>query len=493
MPTPGASLSLRRLCEAQTPLSANDIDRIEQLGANLELFADLAQADVFIDCPTRSSDVAIVVAQATPSHGRSLYRTPVAGQLALRENEPAVIDTLLTGRPALGSRGLTQEGTPVRQSVVPIAGEDGRTIGALIMEQDITEQLKQEARVGALSRAAEQLTETLLSSAMTVQTLPSLMHEGLMIVNPRGLVLYANPTAAQFVRDLGGPDDPTGHVVQELGLGFEPDSGRSGVVTRELEAACASFTLRAVPITSQQDQVGYIILLRDITEVRVKEKALMVKSAVIKEIHHRVKNNLQTIASLLRLQARRVENDEVRQIFAESINRICSIATVHEVLSKDGIDRVDLTQMASDIVRLVRGAMLQPERAVTVAVEGDSIAISSHKATSVALILNELVQNALEHAFTDQETGKVLVAIANQGRTIRVSVRDDGPGVSTDRLDESNGRLGLQIVRTLVEHDLKGSLSIQGQSGAGTEVCVVFPKAEVEERHVRGESAVGGR
>ncbi|MFZ5826562.1 MAG: sensor histidine kinase [Bacillota bacterium] len=493
MPIPSANLSIRRLCAAQTPLESEEIALIEQLAQSLPLFAELAQADVFIDCPTMSPDVAVVVAEANPPGGRSLYRAPVVGQLALRENEPGVLETLLTGLPTPGRRGVTQEGIPVRQSVVPIFGLKGNTIGALIMEQDITEQLRQESWLGVLSQTTEQLTETLLAAAMKVPALPTLLHEGLLILDAGGIVSYANPNALRFLRDLGGPEEPVGRSLLELPLGFSPaDQDSSGVVTRELEAACASFVLRAIPMVFQQQSVGHVILLRDVTEIRAKEKELMIKSVVIKEIHHRVKNNLQTISSLLRLQARRVESPEARQILKESINRITSIATVHEVLSKGGIEQVDVRQMTADIVRQIRTSMLHPEREIAVEVKGDSLVISSAKATSIALIINELVQNAIDHAYVGRESGRVEVSIADLGQTVEVTIADDGTGLPEDFSGQAADQLGLQIVSTLVEHDLKGRLTIRSDGRQGTEVCIAFPKAEGETRHARSQSALGG-
>lgn len=494
MLTQPADVSVRRLCAAHTPLSAGEIDRIEELARSLPLIAGLAGADVFIDCITRSRDVAIVVAEANPPDGRSLYKAPVVGQLALRANEPGVLETLVTGMPVPGRRGVTQEGRPVRQSVVPVRSGSGKTIGALIMEQDISEQLKQEAQLGLLSETTERLTETLLSMAMRVQALPSLLQEGLLILDPEGRVSYANPVALRFLQDLGGPEEPVGRPVTELPLGYSAgDVTESTVVSRELQAACAAFQLRAIPMAYQQQSAGQIILLRDITEIRLKEKELMIKSVVIKEIHHRVKNNLQTIASLLRLQARRIENPELRRIFAESINRIAAIATVHEALSKGGIELVDLRQVTADILRLIRGGMLNPDRAIAIRSRGESLFISSDKATSVALIINEVVQNAIEHAFAGMEAGEIEVALAEDEESILVTVTDDGVGLPEEFAQRAEANLGLQIVRTLVEHDLQGTLAIGRAAQGGTEVRIRFPKAEGETRYAGSDPAPGRR
>lgn len=494
MPMQPQDLTVQRLCMQHTPLLPDEVARIEQLAHSLPLVAELAGADVFIDCLTRSRDVAIVVAEANPPDGRSLYRAPVLGQLALRENEPGVLETLLTGRPTPGRRGVTQEGRPVRQSVVPVRSDSGQTIGAFIMEQDISQQVRQEAQLGLLSETTEQLTETLLSMAMRAQALPSLLHEGLLILDPKGRVSYANPIALRFLSDLGGPDDPVGRPVTDLPLGYEPgDLAESKVISRELQAACATFQLRAIPLGFQPETEGQIILLRDVTEIRLREKELMIKSVVIKEIHHRVKNNLQTIASLLRLQARRIENLELRRIFGESINRIASIATVHEALSKGGIELVDLRAVTTDILRLIRGGMLHPDRDITIETKGDSLFISSDKATSVALIMNEVVQNALDHAFPGMNAGRVEVALDDRGDRVQVTVTDNGVGLPDTFRTHASANLGLQIVRTLVEHDLKGSLSIGRSATGGTEVIICFPKAEGERQHVGSDPAAGRR
>ncbi len=494
MPVPSATVGLRHLCAAQTPLDNGDIALIEQLAQSLPLLAELAHADVFIDCPTFSPDMAVVVAEAHPSGGRSLYRSPVVGQLALWENEPGVLETLLTGKPTTDRRALTQDGIPVRQCVVPITGGPGRAIGVMIMEQDITDQIRRESWLGILSQTTEHLTEMLMTMATKVPTLPTLLNDGMMIVDATGVVSYANPNAQRFLRDLGGPPDPVGWSLPELPLGLN-QVGRDdvGVVTVDLEAACASFVLRAVPMAFDHHLAGQVLLLRDVTEIRIKEKELMIKSVVIKEIHHRVKNNLQTIASLLRLQSRRVESAEAKRILVESINRIASIATVHEVLSKGGIERVDVKQMAEDIVRLIMGSLLHPEQRIGVEVTGDSLVIDSDKAVSIALILNELVQNAVDHAYGEGEEGLVQLSISDLGRMVEVRVADDGTGLPEGFGGQASGHLGLRIVRTLVEQDLRGHLAISSDGDRGTEVRIAFPKAEGEVRHADSTNSAGRR
>ncbi|MHB9144764.1 MAG: sensor histidine kinase [Symbiobacteriia bacterium] len=484
MPDVDAAAQVRRLCGAETALAPEDVERLERTAECLPLIAQLTQSDVFIDCLTRRPDTAIVVADAAPSGGRSLYSASVVGQLALRDNEPAVLATLTGGEPTLGQRGLTQEGASVSQSVVPIRGSGSRTIGALILEQDITEQVRQEVWAGVLAQTTEQLADTLFAVAMKAQTVPSLLHEGLLILDAAGVVLYANPEATRLVRALGAETDPVGQVIIDLHLGYEAgDVGEIGVVSRELAAAGVSVVLRSVPLLVQQSPVGTTILLRDVTEIRAKEQELMVKSAVIHEIHHRVKNNLQTIASLLRLQSRRTENPEIKQILAESISRIASISTVHEVLAQEGLEQVDLHRMADDIARLVRSGMTQPETPLDIQVTGPHLIIRSDKATSVALIVNELLQNAITHAFPSGGAGHVEVALEDLGEWIRVRIADDGVGLPEEFSPQDSGSLGLQIVRTLAEHDLKGRLTMDRGKDCGTLAWVDFPKGEGNVRH----------
>lgn len=477
---------LEQLCRRYSALSQGDVEIINGIAANLQLIADLAQADVFIDCPTTDPDVAIVVAEASPATARSLYRWSVVGQPALKENEPAVIQTIRTGQPTLGIRGVTQEGVPVRQTVVPIKNPAGETIGTLIMEQDITQQVRQEEQVEILAETAEQLTETLLQAAVEGGTLPTLMPDGLVTVNPQGRITYANLVAHQIAERVGLPLDSSEEDFLKSFSGqpvLERVMQERGFFSQEVQIRDWVFLVKAVALFrrersagAREKVVGALILIRDITEIRAKEKELMVKSAVIQEIHHRVKNNLQTIASLLRLQMRRTSSDEIRAGFVESISRILSIAVVHEVLSKNGLELIDIKETIQQIAGIVTQSMVDPSQSLRIAVTGPAVVLPSEQATSVALIVNELIQNAVKHAFKGLRGGNIEVRIAETPGEVVISVSDDGVGLG-EVPPEGFGSLGLQIVDTLVREDLRGRFEIIGETG--TEARFRFPRKGV--------------
>jgi two-component sensor histidine kinase len=226
------------------------------------------------------------------------------------------------------------------------------------------------------------------------------------------------------------------------------------------------------------------VLLRDISELRHRDLLLLSKDATIREIHHRVKNNLQTISSLLRLQGRRLESDEAKAAIEESVRRIRSIALVHEILSREVGDDVPFNEIVRPLIVMVQDAMASPERPITVAVEGDGGVLPAGIATPLAVVLNELFQNAVDHAYPEDldlaQTGaQVLVDIVRDDKWLRVKVIDDGAGLPDGfKLEESTG-LGLSIVRTLVTTELGGEIDIANGDGSGdrpgTVVALTLP------------------
>ena len=199
---------------------------------------------------------------------------------------------------------------------------------------------------------------------------------------------------------------------------------------------------------------------------------LILKDATIREIHHRVKNNLQTVASMLRLQSRRLGSIEAKEALEESVRRIASIALVHETLSQDSHERVEFAQVARRIVEMLQEGVAPSDRRVRLELAGSPGEIPSEVATALALILVELCQNALEHAFPSRD-GTVTVNMKRGGSAIEVTVSDDGVGLPKGFTVESNSNLGLQIVRTLVTAELRGEMAME--SNGGTTVRITAP------------------
>jgi two-component sensor histidine kinase len=221
---------------------------------------------------------------------------------------------------------------------------------------------------------------------------------------------------------------------------------------------------------------GAIVAIQDVTDELQKEQELKIKTAMIQEIHHRVKNNLQTIAALLRLQARRTGNAEVADQLRESIGRILSIAVVHEFLSHEETSVINIHEVSNRILTEVRTGVLDHSRPITLQLEGTrSFTLPAQQATSCALIINELVQNAVEHAFVGLPGGSIVVRLQEQGDSLYIEIQDDGRGLPPDFDPLRQGGLGMQIVRSLVREDLKGEFELN-RNGRGVSAVVSFPK-----------------
>lgn len=344
-----------------TNLTYEHHEIIKNMSSNLQVIADISQADVFIDCLLPGGNEAIVVAEANPNTASSLYKESVLGQVAIEDAEPGVLFSLRNGKPVIGSRGISQENIVMQQDIVPITDRDGMTIAVLIKERDISEIIRNEQKV-------KSLMET----------------------------------------------------------------------------------------TNSQ------------------EKERLVQSLVVQEIHHRVKNNLQVISSLLRLQMRRSSSQEVREVFEDSLSRIASMALVHNYLVKDGLEEVDVKFVMGQIATLLVSSSSIPGQDIQVSVQGESLFLPSDKATSLALVVNELIQNGLKHAFHSRVNGSIEITINSRKQMVYLIVSDDGSGMPDQSSDQPSSSLGLQLVRMLVEEELEGVLSFF-HSARGTKVSIMFP------------------
>lgn len=465
------------LCKEKTTLSDEDAVIIQKIAKNLQVFADILQADFFIDCPTADETAALVVAQASPQTADSLYNNSVIGQLALAKNEPAVLFCLASGHPVLGSRGISQEQMVVQQNVAPIKNAHGKTIGALIMEQDISGKVEQEKNMELLTETTEQLSVKLMEIAMAENQISSLMQEGMILFDFKHTITHANARAYELLEQIGYESPLKGQLIDRFLYGTfsrEQFLQNNGMIVEEIQFGKTTLFMKAVQMVRDQQTVGGIILLRDISDLKEKEKQLMIKSAVIKEIHHRVKNNLQTIASLLRLQMRRSELPEIEQVYRESINRINSIAAIHEILAQGGLELVDMREVIAKISRMIAFSMARPNQQIEIVLTGGTFRMVSEKAMSLALIITELIQNCIQHAFAEHPLGTISIDIRCEDSQAILKVADDGEGIAFEGSTSENGHLGVKIVDTLIKEDLGGTLTFEN-SGQGTEVTVIIP------------------
>jgi two-component sensor histidine kinase len=263
-------------------------------------------------------------------------------------------------------------------------------------------------------------------------------------------------------------------------VGTEPtDEAPAKIISQQLPATVevetdrGSVNVKVVPLTDEHGSIGTLLVCRDTTELRRRERQLVTKDATIREIHHRVKNNLQTVAALLRLQARRIQSEEGVTALHHAMSRVQAIAIVHEILSQTFDGRVEFDDVMDRLLRHV-GDVAASRGMVTARREGTFGDVAAAAATSLSLILTELCQNAIEHGFSSG-SGEVVVTPIRKGSMLRIEVSDNGRGLPDDFQTAKSTSLGLSIVETLVS-DLHGQFELgPNPSGLGARAVVEVP------------------
>jgi two-component sensor histidine kinase len=232
------------------------------------------------------------------------------------------------------------------------------------------------------------------------------------------------------------------------------------------------FFMITYPIYIGNTYYGMIVSIAEISMIKTMLKEVINKSTIIKEVHHRVKNNLQTIASLLRLQTRRTNSFIAGKAFMESINRISSIALVYEALSQEGENVVDMKDCIKNILSMIIGNMVEPNKSIKGEIRGQDIYLSGSQASNVSLCITELIQNALEHAFVFRKNGNIVVTLKQINREIIITVEDDGVGLSNKK--SKVGSLGLEIIQMITSESLKGTFKLESHT-YGSVAEIRFP------------------
>lgn len=467
--------AIYKLCKRYTDLSEEEIISIQGMSAVLQPIANLEDADVFVDCPCSDSNDAIVVAEAKPEGVPSSYKKTVVGLLAKPENEPAVARSLSLGAATKQMKAITQENTHVIQTVEPIKNGN-RVIGVLIREKRVDEKRPTSERLHFSEEGYERIAKVLSYMNADSHWLTECIDEALVLVDKKGTVTYRNTLALNLYKKLGYMEDPLGANFEYFRLIPPPVNENEYGNFSSVETMVGKYYLDVKRIAMTSPDMDYAVIIRDITWKKEHEKQLVLKSVAIKEMHHRVKNNLQTIASLLRLQARRTDNEETRRVLAESMNRILSIATTHELLAKSGVDQVDLSEVIHTIKNSTLRYFARPGFAVNVRYEGGNLMVDSDVATAVALIITELLQNSLKYAYEEQDEGQVCIILTPGEINSTLQVIDDGCGFDVKNTSQS---LGMSIVNSLVKDKLRGNLSIESSS-QGTSVIFDFNNQTID-------------
>jgi two-component system, sensor histidine kinase PdtaS len=308
--------------------------------------------------------------------------------------------------------------------------------------------------------------------------------DGVIVIDAETRVQFASPNAVSSLHRMGIHAYAQSQRLADVG--FDDGAARSAMqlhlpVAEEMEHEEVSVLVRVLPLLQGDQPAGALVLVRDVSDLRRRDRLLLSKDATIREIHHRVKNNLQTIASLLRLQGRRLRSPEARGALAESERRIRSIAIVHETLSREAGDVVAFNEIVRPLARLVEETSSSDDHTIRFHVEGDAGELPGEVATPLAVVLNELMQNAVDHAFPEgTRDARVDVMLGRDDGHVEVEVRDNGAGLPEQfTLDGSRG-LGLSIVQALVTSELQGSIEMHDEGGTSVRVRVPVSMPRVE-------------
>lgn len=460
--------SLDDIADAQTALTGAQVDRLQALITDWQIVADLSFSDLVLWVDDAESKGMWAAAQIRPTTGRTTLLEDVVGTFVPRDLTD-VDDEVLA------------DGTEITQAAVPVMFA-GKRLGIIVRRRPTADRRAAGALESAYQQTSDELFEMIRRGEFPLPGVPSELADSLRVgdgfirTDVDGLVSYASPNALSAYRRLGLAADLRGSDLIEVTTDLiGPDADRqfsslfgAGDTEAEIENDGASMLMRIMPLRGDSGPIGSLILLRDVTELRLRERELVSKDATIREIHHRVKNNLQTVAALLRLQSRRMEVPAAREALQEAERRVGSIALVHETLSQSFDESVEFDLIADTLLRTVLdvgGGGVKAERVGTFGL------VSAETATPLAMVLTELVQNAAEHAF-GPEGGRVVLAVNRIRGRVRLRVSDDGRGLPADF--DPTLSLGLSIVSTLVRGELKGELEYESPATGGTTVSIAF-------------------
>lgn len=474
-----------------TSLSESEIEWLHLLIGDWQLIADLSFSDLVLWVPG-GTDGWRTIAHVRPNTGPMVFYEDIVGKASTRPRR-GVLDTAYRSRTIVPDHAR-QPGreSDTREEAVPVV-RDGKALAVITRHWH---------RVGARTPSRLELTYRSIAQSLLGMIaegeFPSTasptglrrgaprVGDGVITLDVDGRVRYASPNATSALHRLGFDGDMVGallpKIVTDLAsqAGLPIDESLAVVVTgrapwrTELTTRSASVTFRAIPLTKQGVRTGAVLLSRDVSELRRREQELLTKDATIREIHHRVKNNLQTVAALLRLQARRVPEPTAKSALEEAVRRVGTIALVHDTLSQGFDETVDFDEIAVRGLRAVI-EVATTAHAVRHSLTGSFGRLRAEDATPLAMIISELVQNAVEHGLTSGE-GTIAVTVSRSWapsgvEELTVSIRDDGAGLPQGFRPSLAG-LGTRIVTSLVQ-DLQGRIRWDNASPRGTIVTFV--------------------
>lgn len=469
--------SMESICRTQSALSDVQIHILKNSEELLQFASDLSHRELLVFVPGRQPHTLVLAAHCSPflQQAENKEQAMVPGKVFAGYEEPIALQVLQSGQFVQGCKEVDY-GRIEPLSAYPFVDNGGLTMAVI-------------AFIGKVEATREILTETAFLALQVPITKDSRalysrlsVQDGVMLINCNGVIIYADEMAESILHMRGYAGSLTGFNIYNSQTNLT--GAKQALATREgfienVTVGDVVFTRRVIPLLRRGRVHRVIAVLTERTELYRKEKELMIKTSVIKEIHHRVKNNLQTIASLLRMQMRRTDSEEAKNVLKESLNRILSISLVHEILSHHDEETIDISDVAQKLLELLTHSMVSADCHVDIQFSGKSMFLPSDAATSLALVLNELITNAIIHGFEGLHEGTLSVSVQQDGGECLLRIQDNGVGMS--HMPSQPGKrkhLGLAIVRTLVEKDLKGTLAFRDAKPKGTEVIIQFPQIE---------------
>ena len=481
--------TLAELLHEHSGLRGADVEWLHLLVGDWQLLSDLSFADLVLW--VRLSPVQWqAVAHIRPTTGQMVFFEDQVGITATKARAETLEQAYAERRIVRERDTEWRDDLPIREESIPVVRQ-GHAIAVITRHTNLSMmrtpsrlELTYLATADALSRMIAAGEFPSLSAPTGVRRGAPRAGDGVVRLDYDGVITYASPNAVSAIHRLGWPGEVIGGSMSEIVTSvlrdFSPvDEGLPLVLTgrqpwrTEVGSRGATVTMRAIPLTEAGQRFGAVLLLRDVSELRRREQELLTKDATIREIHHRVKNNLQSVAALLRLQARRTDDEQARAALSEAERRVGTIALVHETLSKGFEETVDFDEVADQGFRAVAEVAAYDQR-IERQRTGDSFGrLRAEDATSLAMILSELVQNAIEHGFPDGRVGTVSVdvkrvaGVPGAPDVLTVKITDDGVGFTDGRRPGSG--LGTQIVQSLVQ-DLRGTIRWTPAEPHGTQV-----------------------
>lgn len=460
----------RELGEAPfKPLPEAAVEHLYRLVGDWQIISDLSQADLLLWLENRYDGFSCA-AHCRPATGPTVHLDDVIGFSLPSTRQPLMEEALISGKIVENPVHRWTGMNTVSEILVPVPFQ-GKPVGVVAIETNLAFQVGEIGGEGWFKPVARQLREMMAIGEFPYETTPTVSNhgnprvaDGALLLDSEGRVEHASPNAISAFKRLGFSRPLHGEILAEVvtplvATGSTVDEtlavvlmGRASWVT-EVEVRGVSMTIRALPLKRDGKRTGALLLTRDVTEKRVREKQLLSKDATIREVHHRVKNNLQTVSAVLRLQARRSDNDTVKEALAEAERRISIIATVHESLSQTVDESVAFDETFGKLLALVATAASE-DHFVETKFAGSFGTLGADAAAALGVVLSELVTNAIEHGLKGR-SGTVTVNAKRSEDELVVTVTDDGIGTDQESI---GGGLGTQIVKTLVSTELGGSV-----------------------------------